>query len=185
MSEVAKYIAALEDAGVVEKGRIQKLAASAFRLEIGDKALHPIEALKEMVGIRKPLHKRMLEYVSEGIEQAKPKAGLAAIGLGAALATALGVKAYNEFKFNNALKILKKDPEFMTDPARGESLAKVVRRYAPSLAADHEILKGTVKNLMKFPDSYVGHDLAKKLSEAEKEYAATHGLLSILKSRVI
>jgi len=65
------------------------------------------------------------------------------------------------------------------------SIANMVRRWAPSIAADPEIMKGTVKNLMKFPDSYLTYDVAKKLAEAEAQYAATHGILSLLKQRIL
>ncbi len=185
MSDVKAYIAMLEQSGAVEPGRIQKLAASAFKLEIGERALHPIEAIKELVGIRKPIHERMLQYVREGIEQAKPKAGLAAIGIGGALAVAGLAKAYNEIKFMSALEDLGKDPEIQAEPERAESIARMVKRWAPSIASDPTILKGTVKSLLKFPDSYLTHDVAKKLAEAEAQYAATHGILSLLKQRIV
>jgi len=185
MSDAKTYIAMLEKSGAVEPGRIQKLAASAFKLEIGERALHPIEAVKELVGIKKPVHERLLQYVREGIEQAKPKAGLAAIGIGAALGVAGLAKAFNEIKFQGALAELKKDPEIQAEPERAESIAKMVKRWAPAIAADETVLKGTVKSLLKFPDSYLTHDVAKKLSEAEAQYAATHGLLSLLKQRIV
>lgn len=175
----------LEEAGAVEKGRVRKLAASALRLEIGDKVVRPLEAIKEFVGIKKPVHERVLAYIQEGIEQAKPKAGLAAIGIGAALGTAALVRAYNEAKFRSSLEGLMNDPEAQAEPERAKSIAGMVKRWAPSIAADPEVLKGTVKNLLKFPDSYLTYDVAKKLSEAEAQYAATHGLLNLLKQRVI
>lgn len=182
MSSVKELLAEMP---AEQRERIQKLAASALKLEIGEKALHPLEAIKELVGIKKPLPERMMQYVSEGIQQAKPKAGVAAIGMGAALAAGGAVKLYNEVKFHGALEEMKKDPEVQADPARAVSMAKMVKRWAPSIAADPEILKGTVKNLMKFPDSYLTYDIASKLSQAEKQYQQTHGLLSLLKERLI
>jgi len=175
----------LEASGAVEKGRIQKLAAAAFKLEIGQKAVHPIEAVKELVGIKKPLHERAMQYVQEGFEQAKPRIGLAVAGAGAALGAAALVKAYNAMKFRSALSDLKKDPQVMEDTAKAESIAHMVQRWAPSIAADPQVLKGTVKNLMQFPDSYLTYDIAGKLSEAEKRYSATHGLFAALKERVL
>ncbi len=185
MSEAKKYVQMLEASGTVDPGRVQKLAAAAFKIEIGQKAVHPIEAIKELVGIKKPLHERALRYVQEGIELAKPKVGLSAIGIGAAVGIASLVKAFNEIKFMGALEELKKDPEVQAEPARAESIANLVRRWAPSVAADPTVLAGTVKSLLKFPDSYLTHDIAKKLSETEKEYAATHGLISLLKQRIV
>lgn len=175
----------LEESGAVRPGEVEKLAEAAIKLEIGQKAVHPLEALKEMVGIKKPFHERFLGYVREGIHQAKPKAGLAVIGIGAALGVGALVKAYNEAKFVSAMSELSKDPEIQVDPARAKSIAKMVKRWAPSIAADPEVLKGTVKNLMKFPDSYLTHDVARKLSETEKQYAGTHGLLALLTQRLV
>jgi hypothetical protein len=185
MSEAGRYIAMLEKSGVVERGRIQKLAAAAFKLEIGEKAVRPLEAVKELVGIKKPVHERVLQYIQEGVEQAKPRAGLAAVGIAGALGVAGLVKAFNEIKFRAAMADLSKDPEIQADPARAKSIAAMVKRWAPSVASDPQILKGTVKNLMKFPDSYLTYDVAKKLSEAEAQYAATHGLLSLVRQRVL
>jgi len=185
MSEAKQYIEMLEKSGVVEPGRIQKLAAAAFRMEIGERAVHPLEAVKELVGIRKPIHERVLQYIREGVEQAKPRAGLATVGIAGALGIAALVKAFNEVKFQSALREMQKDPEVQADPARAKSIAGMVKRWAPSIAADPQILKGTVKNLMKFPDSYLTYDVAKKLSEAEGQYAATHGLLSLVRQRVL
>ena len=91
----------------------------------------------------------------------------------------------NRLNFNAAMKDLGKDPDIQADPKKAKSIANMVRRWAPSIAADSEVLKGTVKNMMKFPDSYLTFDIAKKLSEAEREYQATHGLLSLLRQRVI
>ena len=185
MSEVKEYIRLLEESGSVEKGAVQKLAASALRLEIGEQALHPIEAIKELVGIKKPVLERMREYVAKGVEEAKPRAGLAAVGLAGALGVGGLIKLWNEVKFRGAMADLNKDPEVQADPEKAKSIAEMVKRWAPSIAADPQVLRGTVKNLMKFPDSYLTYDIAKKLSETEKEYAATHGLLSLLKQRIV
>jgi len=185
MTDVRECIRLLEESGRIEKGAAQKLAAAALRLEIGEQALHPMEALKEMIGIKKPMLSRIKEYVMRGVEEAKPKAGLAAIGLAGALGVGGAVKLWNELKFRMALSDLKKDPEVQVEPERAVSIANMVKRWAPAIAADPEILKGTVKNLMKFPDSYLTYDIAKKLSEAEKEYAGTHGLLSLLRQRLV
>jgi len=184
MSQVKEMIRLLEESGTVEPGRIQKLAAAALKLEIGERAMHPIEAVKEMIGIKKPMHERMLKYIAEGLEQAKPRVGFALAGVGAATAAGLGIRAYNEIKFQSALKEMKKDPEVQADSEKAVSIAKMVRRWAPSIAADEQVLKGTVKNLMKFPDSYLTYDVASKLSDAEKRYSATHGLFALLKERV-
>lgn len=185
MPDAKEYIRLLEESGSLEKGAAQKLAASALRLEIGEKAMHPIEAIKELVGIKKPVIERMREYVMKGVEEAKPRAGLAAVGLAGALGIGGLVKLWNEVKFRSAMADLNKDPEVQADPERAASIAGMVKRWAPAIAADAQILKGTVKNLMKFPDSYLTYDIAKKLSETEKEYAATHGLLSLLKQRLV
>lgn len=185
MTTLKEHIRHLEESGAVEPGRIQKLAASAFKMEVGERALHPIEALKEMVGIKKPVLERMMGYVREGFEAAKPRAGLAAAGAVAALGVAAATKAYNEIKFRSAYNELKGDAEVMADPEKAESIAKMIKRWAPSIAADPQILKGTVKSLLKFPDSYLTYDIAGKLSDAEKRYAATHGIFSILKERVL
>lgn len=185
MTSARECIRLLEESGRVEKGAIQKLAAAALRLEIGEKAVHPIEALKELVGIKKPMISRIGEYVMKGIEEAKPRAGLAAVGLAGALGVGGALKLWNEAKYRLALADLKKDPEVQVEPDRAVSIANMVKRWAPSIAADPEILKGTVKNLMKFPDSYLTYDIAKKLSETEREYAGTHGLLSLLKQRLV
>jgi len=185
MSDVRECIRLLEESGRVEKGSVQKLAAAALRLEIGEQAVHPLEAIKELVGIKKPVATRIREYVMKGVEEAKPRAGIAAIGLGGALAAGGAMKIWNELKFRGALTELKRDPEVQVEPDRAVSIANMVRRWAPSIAGDPEILKGTVKNLMKFPDSYLTYDIAKKLSEAEKEYAGTHGLLSLLRQRLV
>lgn len=185
MSNLKETIRDLEASGAVQPGRIQKLAAAAFKLEIGEKAMHPIEAVKELVGIQKPLHERALQYVSEGLEQAKPRIGFAMAGIGAALGAAGIVKAYNEIKFRGALKDLQADPEIQVDLAKAESIARMVKRWAPSIASDTQVLKGTVKNLMRFPDSYLTYDIAAKLSDAEKRYSSTHGLFAALKERVL
>lgn len=165
--------------------RVTKLAEAALRLEVGEKAVRPIEAVKELLGFKKPLHARVMEYMSKGIQEAKPRAGLAALGIGGALAAAAAVKLVNKVKFQSALSELEKDPDVQVDPARAKSLAAMVARWAPSIAADPEIMKGTVKNLMKFPDSYLTYDIAKKLSEAEKEHQATHGVLALLQKRIV
>lgn len=185
MGSVKEHIRQLEESGAVEPGRISKLAAAAFKLEIGERAMHPIEAVKEMVGIKKPLHERALQYVAEGIEQAKPRAGLAVVGAGAALAVAGIVKTINNVRFNAALEDMKQDPDVQADMERAMSIAQMVRRWAPSIAADKSVLKGTVKNLLKFPDSYITYDIASKLSDAEKKFSATHGIFAALKERVL
>lgn len=185
MTTAREYVELLAQAGAIDRGRVEKLAGAMFKMEVGRRGTSPLDALKEMVGIKKPIHQRVLGYIGEGIQLAKPKAGLAAIGLGGALGVGALIKAYNEAKFVGALEDLKKDPEVQAEPDRAESIARMVKRWAPSVAADASILKGTVKNLMKFPDSYLTHEIAKKLSETEKEYAATHGLLSLLKQRLV
>jgi hypothetical protein len=184
MTPLKQHIRDLEESGAVEPGRIQKLAASAFKLEIG-KWPHPLEALKEMVGIKKPIMERVMGYVREGFEAAKPRAGLAAAAAAAALGVAAATKLYNEVKFQAAISTFHGDPEIMADFDKAESIAHMVKRWAPSIAADPQILKGTVKSLMKFPDSYLTYDIAGKLSETEKRYSATHGIFSILKERVL
>jgi hypothetical protein len=185
VTTAAEYVRLLEESGAVRPGEIQKLAESAIRIEVDQKALHPIESIKEMIGIKKPFHQRALQYLREGIHQAKPKAGLAALGIGAAVGVGALIKAYNEAKYQSALSDLKKDPEIQVDPERAKSIAKMVKRWAPSIAGDPEVLKGTVKNLMKFPDSYLTHDVARKLSETEKQYAGTHGLMALLTQRLV
>lgn len=185
MTTAKEYVALLSESGAIDRERVEKLAGAMFKLEIGREGVSPLDKVKELVGIKQPAHKRVLKYISEGIQQAKPKAGLAAVGMGAALGVGALVKAYNEAKFVGALEDMKKDPEVQAEPERAESIARMIKRWAPSVAADADVLKGTVKNLMKFPDSYLTHDIAKKLSETEKEYAATHGLLSLLKQRLV
>lgn len=185
MSQVKECIRLLEESGKVQPGAVQKLAAAALRLEIGEQALRPIEAIKELVGIKKPVLERVREYIAKGVEEAKPRAGLAAIGLAGALGAGAVVKAWNEMKFQSSLEDLKKDPDVQAEPQRAEEIAQMVKRWAPSIAGDPQVLKGTVKNLLKFPDSYLTYDIAKKLSETEKEYAATHGLLSLLRQRIV
>lgn len=185
MSNLNEYIQQLEESGAVEKGRIQKLAAAALKLEVGEKAMHPLEAFKELIGIKKPIGARALEYVQEGFQQAKPRVGFALAAAGAALGAAGTVKLINKVKFHSALNELKRDPEVQADPAKAESIAHMVYRWAPSIASDPQVLKGTVKNLMRFPDTYLTYDVAAKLSDAEKRYAATHGLYAALKERVL
>ncbi len=185
MTTAKECISLLAEAGAIDPKRVEKLAGSLLKVEIGREGLSPIDKVKELVGIKQPAHKRFLKYVGEGIQQAKPKAGLAAVGVLGAVGVSAIVKAYNEARFRGALEDMKKDPEIQAEPDRAESIAKMVKRWAPSVAADGDVLKGTVKSLMKFPDSYLTHDIAKKLSETEKEYAATHGLLSLLKQRLV
>ena len=182
MSEAMEYIRLLEETGRVKPGAIQKLAASAFQPTA-------LEKVKELVGIKRPLHRRIAQYFGEGVSTAKGSAalrlGFLGLGIGTTLGVAAAVSAHNKMKFNAALKSLLKDTDVQADPEKAKSIAKMVRRWAPSIAADTEVLKGTVKNLMKFPDSYLTFDVAKKLSEAEKEYQATHGLLSLLQKRIL
>ncbi len=185
MSTLKEHIQQLEESGAVEKGRIQKLAAAALKLEIGEKAMHPLEGFKEMLGIKKPISERALEYVHEGFQQAKPRIGFALAAAGTALGAAGIVKLINKVKFHSALENLKKDPEAQTDLAKAESIAKMIERWAPSIASDPQVLKGTVKSLMRFPDSYLTYDIAAKLSDAEKKYSGTHGVFAALKERVL
>jgi hypothetical protein len=184
MSTVKECVQQLEEAGVLEPGRVAKLAAASLKLEFGGRAVSAKDAIKELFGVKKPLGERMMSYVSEGFQQAKPRVGFALAGVAAASVAGLAVKAINEIKFRSALEGMKKDPEVQADHARAVSIAKMVRRWAPSIAADSEVLRGTVKNLMKFPDSYLTYDIASKLSDAEKRYAATHGLFALLQQRV-
>lgn len=184
MSNLNDVVRELEESGAVEKGRIGKLAAAAFKLEIGEEAMHPLEAVKELVGLKKPMHERVMKYIAQGLDQAKPRVGFALAGATAALGAAGAVKIYNEVKFRSALADMKMDPEIQADSEKAMSIAHMVKRWAPSIASDPQVLKGTVKNLMRFPDSYLTYDIAAKLSEAEKRYASTHGLFAALKERV-
>ena len=185
MSNLKEHIRQLEESGAAEPGRIQKLAAAALKLEIGEQAMHPLEAFKDMIGIKRPIGQRVLEYVGEGLQQAKPRVGFALAAAGTALAASGVVKLINKVKFNATLQEMHKDPEIQAEPAKAESIARMVERWAPSIAADPQVLKGTVKNLMRFPDSYLTYDIAGKLSDAEKRYASTHGLFAALKERVL
>lgn len=168
MADIHELIAQLEACDGLEPGTIRKMAAAAIE--------------KNAVGFAS----KAMAYVTEGLKEksVRPKAALIAAGIGGALGLAALTSAYNEVKFQSALASLKKDPQAMDDLPKAVSLAHMVKRWAPSIAADPQILGGTVKSLMKFPDSYLTFDLAAKLSDAEKKYSATHGIFSILKERV-
>lgn len=174
MSETLKYIEMLAASGRVDADRIQKLAEGAgSRISMINPAL---KQKAEAIG----------KYIGEGLKGSKQKGTIAltAVGVAAGLGLAAVSKIHDEINFRSALAELKKDPEIQAEPERAMSVAKLVRRWAPSVAADPQILKGTVKSLMKFPDSYLTHDVAKKLSETEKEYASTHGLLNIIQKKI-
>lgn len=189
MTDISEKIRDLEAKGIANPGEIEKMAASALKLEIGERAMHPVEALKEMVGIKKPLHRRAVDYIREGITIAKPKAALKLLGVGTSAAIALGglmgVKALQAKRIRDNMKSLQDDPEVQEDMAKAMAIAQVVKRWAPSVASDPDVLKGTVKNLMKFPDSYMTHDVAKKLTDTEKGYQAAHGVLGLIKRKIL
>lgn len=174
MSETLEYIKQLAASGRVDLGRIQKLAEGAgARFE----AINP--NLKKKI-------QSIGGYIGKGLDNPKTRGtvALTAVGAGAALGLAAISKAHDEIKFRAALMDLKKDPEIQSDPERAASIAKLVRRWAPSVAADAQVLKGTVKSLMKFPDSYLTHDVAKKLSETDQAYASTHGLWNVIERKL-
>lgn len=175
MNELDAHIDALERSGAALPGRIRKLAE---------------EAVKSAMAIRQPAStvpatSKALGYIQQGIQMAKPKLGLATIGIGITAAGAALAAGASRLKFNAAMDDLMKDPEVQADPERARSIAHMVRRWAPAIAADSMVLRGTVKSLLKFPDSYLTHDVAKKLSETEAQYAATHGILALLKQRIV
>lgn len=188
MPDASEYLKKLAEMGQIDMDRIERLLSHAF-----EKSAAPIitkmDVIRKALGMQLPFHKRVIMYLHEGVQKAKPavatRLGLAATGIVATLGIAGAVKAMNRLNFNAAMKDLGKDPDIQADPKKAKSIANMVRRWAPSIAADSEVLKGTVKNMMKFPDSYLTFDIAKKLSEAEREYQATHGLLSLLRQRVI
>lgn len=193
MSETANILRTLAKSGKVDPERVRALAEEALQKEsvlfsvltVGERSRPAAQSFKEMLGMKLPWHQRVGRLLREGMEVVRPRASVAAIGIGATLGLAGLVKGINALKFDQAVKAMGKDPDIQADPKKAAQIAKVVRRWAPSIAADPEILKGTVKNLMKFPDSYLTYDIAKKLSEAESEYQATHGLLSLLQKRIV
>jgi hypothetical protein len=168
MNTIQEIIVALEASGICKEGEVVKLAAEALQK-------HGFTAAQ------------IADYIGQGMKNQKTQGavGMAALGAVGAGAIAAASKAYGALKFHSNMSELRKDPEIAADEAKAISIANMVRRWAPSIAEDPNILKGTVKSLMKFPDSYLTYDIAGKLSDVQKRYADTHGLMSVIKERVL
>lgn len=176
MTNVHDLVRQLEACDNLEPGTIQKMALEAFEKNAG--LLGAIG--KAIVG------SNVAQFILQGLaeEKTKSKASLVLAGIGAVAGISTLAKAYGEVKYRQALQELKKDPQIADDLPKAISIAQMVKRWAPAIAADPQILGGTVKSLMKFPDSYLTYDIAAKLSDAQKRYADTHGVFSVLKERV-
>lgn len=175
MTDIKSLVRQLEACNNLESGSIEKMA---------------LEAIEKNAG---PFGNAIKRYFPETVaffgkalsdDKTKAKAALVAVGIGATAAISTLAKAYSEVKYHQAIAELRKDPEIADDLPKALSLAKMVKRWAPAIAADPQILGGTVKSLMKFPDSYLTYDIAAKLSDAQKRYADTHGVFSVLRERV-
>lgn len=180
MTNVRELIQQLEACDGLEAGSIQKMAEEAVEKNAGSIAGR-IGAYIRNSPVAQYIHRGL---TSPQASKAQGTAALATVGVAAATGIATLVKAYDEIKYHKAVAELRKDPQIADDLPKALSLAKMIKRWAPSIAADPQILGGTVKSLMKFPDSYLTYDIAAKLSDAQKRYADTHGIFSVIKERV-
>jgi hypothetical protein len=176
MANVRDLVRQLEACDNLEPGTIHRMALEAIEKNAG--ILGSIGHAIADSGVGKFLMEGLAE------EKTKSKAALVLAGIGAVGGLSTLAKAYGEVKYRQALHELKKDPQIADDLPKAVSIAEMVKRWAPAIAADPQILSGTVKSLMKFPDSYLTYDIAAKLSDAQKRYADTHGVFSVLKERV-
>jgi hypothetical protein len=174
MTNVRDLIRMLEACDGLEPGAIEKMAIEAIEKNAG------------VFGFVGEAAKAFSGFISKGLgdPKTKAKAALVVAGIGAAAGLSTLARAYGEVKYRQALAELKKDPQVADDLPKAISIAQMVKRWAPAIAADPQILSGTVKSLMKFPDSYLTYDIAAKLSDAQKRYSDTHGVFSVLKERV-
>lgn len=169
MNPIVKSLKDLEALGTLRKGAADEVVNEiAQTMGVLDKTANrgPKGIMDFVLGtLRDPASR----FVAAGT-------GLATVGVAGAVQSSVMKSKHNE-----VARELKQDPDVKSDPKRAERIYGMMIRYAPGLASDPIVAKATVKSLMTMPESFLTYDVAKKLTEAEKEYDLTHGLLAKFK----
>lgn len=185
MHPILKNLNDLEKMGSVSKGSTQEVADSLEAMTgwitkesggVGRAAARAVDPSKLSLGWQK----------FQALMGNKAIGGLAAAGVvGGGLVVAGKAEAARlRAQHKEIAKDLNRDPDIKADPQKAKRVYGVMTRYAPGIASDPVVAKATVKSLMTMPESYLTYDVAKKLTEAEKEYDLTHGILAKIKKIV-